>query len=69
MKSTCRLLNKWGWEFWTHMQKSAIRPLFMPHTQINSQCIQISHKRPKMLKLLGEDTGGKLHGTGFGNFF
>ena len=41
----------------------------IPHTQINSKWIKDLSIRAKSIKLLEENTGEKLHDTGFGNDF
>lgn len=51
------------------MQKNEVRPLFIPYTKINSKYFKNLNVRPGTIKLLEENTGEKLHDTGFGNDF
>ena len=44
-------------------------PYFTPYTKINSTWIKVLNIRAKTIKLLGEDTGQKLHDTGLGKGF
>lgn len=51
-----------------HMQKRIkLDPYITPRTKIKSKWIKELTSRPKTIKLLEENTGGKLQDIGFGN--
>lgn len=53
-----------------HMQKRmSVGPYLTQCAKINSKWIKDLNVRPKTVKLLEENTGQKLHNTGFGNAF
>ena len=52
-----------------HMQKNEIGPLSNTFTKINPIWIKDLNIRAKVIKLLKENMGGKLHDIGFGNDF
>lgn len=58
----------WG-KLAIHRQKIKLDPYFRPYTEINSKQIEDFKVRPKIVKLLEENTGGNFHEIGVGNNF
>ena len=64
------LPNRWSWENWVSTcTRVELEPYLIPQKKINSKWIKDVNVRPKTIKLLKENIGGKLYDIGFGNHF
>ena len=52
-----------------YIQKNETRPLFTPHTRINSKWIKDLNVRPKTIKILEENISSKILNIAHSNYF